>query len=239
MSVLVDARAVVRTREKTTTMDDDDDEHKVDETWKTFARRALERARDGRGRDEVMFRARAFDWTTAPHAFEGAVRRGDDEDDAEDAETRRRRRTRGDSVARALGDVEDVCVRYARAEGDAMVKRASSCEASGVLDAWMKNLTRHAGRWAVEHPERGRRIRVGVRGRRRRRRGESHGVLFVVAPLPEVTVEEMRTIDPVRVAGDTRAEEPFERERQGRQRLGVRRRASDRGRRDVPAGGVP
>ena len=135
VSVLVDARAVVRTREKTTTVDDDDDddddEHKVDETWKTFARRALERARDGRGRDEVMFRARAFDWTTAPHAFEGAVRRGTTEEDAEDAETRRRRRTRGDSVARQLGDVEDVCVRYARAEGDAMVKRASSCEASG------------------------------------------------------------------------------------------------------------
>ncbi len=85
VSVLVDARAVVRTREKTTTMDDDD-EHNVDETWKTFARRALERARDGRGRDEVMFRARAFDWTTAPHAFEGAVRRGTTEDDAEDAE---------------------------------------------------------------------------------------------------------------------------------------------------------
>ena len=147
MSVLVDARAVVRAREKTTN-DDDDDEHTVDETWKTFARRALERARDGRGRDEVVFRARAFDWTTAPHAFEGAVRRGttDDAEDAEDAETRRRCQTRGDSVARALGDVEDVCVRYARAEGDAMVKRASSCEASGgVLDAWMKNLTRHVG----------------------------------------------------------------------------------------------
>ena len=107
MSVLVDARAVVRTREKTTTMDDDDDdddddEHKVDETWKTFARRALERARDGRGRDEVMFRARAFDWTTAPHAFEGAVRRGTTEgacpsaearEDAERAEIRSRGRS--------------------------------------------------------------------------------------------------------------------------------------------------
>ena len=213
VSVLVDARAVVRTREKTTTMDDDD-EHNVDETWKTFARRALERARDGRGRDEVMFRARAFDWTTAPHAFEGAVRRGTTEDDAEDAETRRRRRTRGDSVARQLGDVEDVCVRYARAEGDAMVKRASSCEASGgVLDAWMKNLTRHVGA-AVDDPSEGGGFASAYADDDEDGGGESHGVLFVVAPLPEVTVEEMRTIDPMRVAATfTRVEERFERER--------------------------
>ena len=185
-----------------------------------------------------MFRARAFDWTTAPHAFEGAVRRGTTEEDAEDAETRRRRRTRGDSVARQLGDVEDVCVRYARAEGDAMVKRASSCEASGgVLDAWMKNLTRHVGA-AVDDPSEGGGFASAYADDDEDGGGESHGVLFVVAPLPEVTVEEMRTIDPVRVAA-TRARRGTIRARTRARALGVRRRASDRGRRDVPAGGVP
>jgi len=213
VSLYVDARAVVRetTRGDGDDGDDDDDEGTADETWKTFARRALARAVDGRRCEDVRFRASAFDWTTAPHAFEGAVRRGNA---ARGGGGDGFRACGRDAVARALVDVEDACVEYARAESGAMASRANAfVERRGALDAWMKNLTRYVGAAMVDFSEGGG-FATAFADDDEDAGGESQGVLFIVVPLPEVTAEEMRTIDPERVAATfKRVEEQFERER--------------------------
>ena len=214
VSLYVDARAVVRETTRANGDDDEDgpDDATADETWKTFARRALARAVDGRRCEDVRFLARAFDWTTAPHAFEGAVRRGNAARDGGGGDGFRA--CGRDAVARALVDVEDACVEYARAEGGAMASRAAAfVERRGALDAWMKNLTRYVGAAMVDFSEGGG-FASAFADDDEDACGESQGVLFVVAPLPEVTAEEMRTIDRERVAATfKRVEEQFERER--------------------------
>jgi len=213
VSLYVDARAVVRetTRGDGDDGDDDEEDATADETWKTFARRALARAVDGRRCEDVRFRASAFDWTTAPHAFEGAVRRGNA---ARGGGGDGFRACGRDAVARALVDVEDACVEYARAESGAMASRANAfVERRGALDAWMKNLTRYVGAAMVDFSEGGG-FATAFADDDEDAGGESQGVLFIVVPLPEVTAEEMRTIDPERVAATfKRVEEQFERER--------------------------
>lgn len=205
---LVDARAT-RERASATQSASTSGADFKSSTWKTFARRALERAVDGRAGEDVEFTVRACDGSVPPHAFdararEATGRRGD--------EFGKFRRCDKNAVEDAFRTCETTCGEYLETFTSGGDVAASDEDGRGAIESWLVNATRNVGAATNDFAAAGGGFAATFADDDDE--GEKYSALFIITALPEMSEAEAAKVDAKHVAKLFKGiEEKFKRDR--------------------------